>query len=162
MTTPTRHATTDATPRDTWMPDGLCLQVDANLFFPEGRGGAVHEMTEQAKQVCGECPVRELCLEWALETGQDFGVWGGLSEHERRGIHGRRTTRRLEGELPALDDILQNRLGEFQELRAQGVELVPMARALGTNVQTINRVVRVLDERKAQQDDQTAEAVSAV
>lgn len=82
-TAPNGHATTQATPTDAWMAHGLCREVGADLFFPEGRGGAVAAQTAQAKQICGGCRVRQLCLEWALETGQNTGVWGGLSEDER-------------------------------------------------------------------------------
>lgn len=83
MTTATRRPTTNATPSDTWMRTALCRQIDSALFFPEGRGGAVVMQTEQAKQVCNLCPVKTACLEWAVETGQSAGVWGGLSEDER-------------------------------------------------------------------------------
>lgn len=69
-----------------WMAGGLCRQVDSAIFFPEGRGGAVAVQTAQAKRICNRCPVRESCLEWAVETGQAAGVWGGMSEDERRVI----------------------------------------------------------------------------
>ena len=58
----------------------LCREVDmGELFFPE-KGGT----TTPAKQICRLCPVREACLEYALEQDERFGVWGGLSERERR------------------------------------------------------------------------------
>lgn len=53
--------------------------------------------TEQAKAVCRRCPVREQCLEWALETGQSIGVWGGTSETERRALKRRIAARRSSG-----------------------------------------------------------------
>ena len=62
-----------------WWFEGLCAQTDPELFFPE-KGGSVRE----AKAVCAECPVRVECLEYALAHGERFGVWGGLSERERR------------------------------------------------------------------------------
>jgi WhiB family redox-sensing transcriptional regulator len=86
MTTTTGHDTTAATTTNAWMQDGLCRQVDADLFFPEGRGAAIHHKTEQAKKVCNRCPVKQRCLDWALETGQHSGVWGGTAPDERRGI----------------------------------------------------------------------------
>lgn len=67
----------------TWMTDALCAEVDADLFFPE-MGGS----TREAKAVCAECLVRAECLDYALETGQRFGVWGGMSERERRRLLG--------------------------------------------------------------------------
>jgi len=62
-----------------WWFAGLCAQTDPELFFPE-KGGSVRE----AKAVCAGCPVRAQCLAHALAHGERFGVWGGLSEHERR------------------------------------------------------------------------------
>lgn len=75
-----------------WMQHGACLGTDVDLFFPE-RGGNVGS----AKAVClsggpcGEpCPVLDECREYALRHGEKFGVWGGLSERERRVIRRRR------------------------------------------------------------------------
>jgi WhiB family transcriptional regulator, redox-sensing transcriptional regulator len=63
-----------------WMIDGLCAQVDPEAFFPE-KGG----QTKPAKSICnGGCPVKAECLAYALERGERFGIWGGLSERERR------------------------------------------------------------------------------
>ena len=62
-----------------WWFAGLCAQTDPEVFFPE-RGGSVRE----AKAVCTGCPVRAQCLEHALAHDERFGVWGGLSEPERR------------------------------------------------------------------------------
>jgi WhiB family redox-sensing transcriptional regulator len=62
-----------------WMDQALCAQVDPEAFFPD-KGGS----TRQAKQVCMSCLVRAECLDWALDHGERFGIWGGLSERERR------------------------------------------------------------------------------
>lgn len=62
-----------------WVADALCAQTDPEAFFPD-KGGT----TKPAKRVCADCPVTEQCLAYALATGQRFGVWGGLSERERR------------------------------------------------------------------------------
>ncbi|WP_421083558.1 WhiB family transcriptional regulator [Rothia nasimurium] len=62
-----------------WQADALCAQTDPEAFFPE-KGGS----TRDAKRVCNECPVREACLEYAMENDERFGIWGGLSERERR------------------------------------------------------------------------------
>ena len=64
-----------------WKAAGNCVRVDPDLFFPE-RG----ESTREAKAVCRGCVVREACLEYALANGEKFGIWGGLSERERRRI----------------------------------------------------------------------------
>ncbi len=63
-----------------WWEDALCLQVgDADLWFPEKGASAL-----PAKRVCAGCPVRAECLEHALTAGERFGIWGGLSERQRR------------------------------------------------------------------------------
>jgi WhiB family redox-sensing transcriptional regulator len=62
-----------------WATEARCLNADPDVFFPE-KGGS----TREAKRICGECPVRVECLEWALENDERFGIWGGMSERERR------------------------------------------------------------------------------
>lgn len=62
-----------------WMLEAKCLDADPEAFFPE-KGGS----TREAKRVCGACPVREECLDYALANDERFGIWGGLSERERR------------------------------------------------------------------------------
>jgi WhiB family redox-sensing transcriptional regulator len=74
-----------------WVHRAKCKDEDPELFFPVGTTGPAAAQIEEAKAVCQQCEVRPQCLEWALATGQDAGVWGGLSEEERRV---RRTRRR--------------------------------------------------------------------
>ena len=62
-----------------WMADGLCAEVDPDLWFPE-KGGS----TQEAKAVCRRCAVRAECLDYALAHDARFGVWGGASERDRR------------------------------------------------------------------------------
>ena len=69
-----------------WRHRSACLDEDPELFFPIGNTGPAIMQIEEAKQVCRRCDVREQCLAWALEAGQDHGVWGGLSEDERRAL----------------------------------------------------------------------------
>lgn len=71
-----------------------CLDHDPELWFPVGTEGAAAEQITAAKFVCAGCPIRSACLAWALDTGQEHGVWGGKSEDERRAM--RRTGRRVE------------------------------------------------------------------
>ncbi|MFE4959215.1 WhiB family transcriptional regulator [Streptomyces sp. NPDC056653] len=80
---------------ENWRMRAACRDEDPDLFFPIGSTGPALVQTEEAKAVCGGCPVRELCLEWAMENGQDSGVWGGLGESERRALK-RRTRRRAQ------------------------------------------------------------------
>ncbi len=62
-----------------WQDRALCAQTDPEAFFPE-KGGS----TREAKRVCASCDVRSECLEYALGNDERFGIWGGLSERERR------------------------------------------------------------------------------
>lgn len=75
-----------------WVHRAKCRDVDPELFFPVGTTGPAAAQIDAAKAVCVNCAVRDECLEWALTTGQDAGVWGGTSEEERRSI--RRARRR--------------------------------------------------------------------
>ncbi len=77
----------------TWHSHAACLGADPELFFPIGESGPAMRQIAEAKQVCGRCPVREPCLEWALGTNQNAGVWGGLSERERRALRGQPSRR---------------------------------------------------------------------
>ncbi len=67
-----------------WRVEASCRRTDPDLFFPVGTTGVAVSQIEAAKVVCEACPVREPCLEYALRTNQDSGVWGGASEEERR------------------------------------------------------------------------------
>lgn len=67
-----------------WGDQAACLEEDPELFFPVGNTGPALLQIEEAKAVCRRCDVASLCLKWALDTGQSNGVWGGMSEAERR------------------------------------------------------------------------------
>jgi len=69
-----------------WQTDSLCAQTDPEAFFPE-KGGS----TRDAKKICASCEVRAQCLEYALQNDERFGIWGGLSERERRKLRRGRT-----------------------------------------------------------------------
>ena len=75
--------------RADWRDQAACRDVDPELFFPVGTAGPALRQISQAKQVCARCPVRTPCLEWALDSGQEAGVWGGTSEDERRVLRSR-------------------------------------------------------------------------
>lgn len=70
--------TTDDDPLG-WQGDALCAQTDPEAFFPE-KGGS----TRDAKRICSTCEVKAQCLDYALANDERFGIWGGLSERERR------------------------------------------------------------------------------
>ncbi len=76
-----------------WRYHAACRDEDPELFFPIGNSGPALIQIEEAKEVCQSCPVSNSCLQWALESGQDSGVWGGMSEDERRALKRRRAAR---------------------------------------------------------------------
>jgi WhiB family transcriptional regulator, redox-sensing transcriptional regulator len=67
-----------------WYHRAACGTSGADLFFPAGRSGAAVDDIDAAKRVCARCPVRTACLAFAIETNQEYGVWGGTTEDERR------------------------------------------------------------------------------
>ncbi|MGH9067661.1 MAG: WhiB family transcriptional regulator [Acidimicrobiales bacterium] len=81
---------------DEWRGQAACRDVDPDLFFPVGVTGPAEIQIATAKGVCGDCLVRQDCLEFAVQTNQEYGVWGGTSEEERRTIRrARRAAARL-------------------------------------------------------------------
>jgi WhiB family redox-sensing transcriptional regulator len=69
-----------------WRHRAACRKEDPEMFFPVGQSGPALVQVNKAKAVCRRCPVATECLIWALKSGQDAGVWGGLSEDERRSL----------------------------------------------------------------------------
>jgi WhiB family redox-sensing transcriptional regulator len=67
-----------------WRQLAACRHADPELFFPPSASGPGLNQVTQAKAICAGCPVRQQCLTFALDTRQDHGVWGGMSEEERR------------------------------------------------------------------------------
>jgi WhiB family transcriptional regulator, redox-sensing transcriptional regulator len=83
---------TDAPPRE-WQQHGLCRAHDGRVFFPPTHFEPKPEREAReakAKAICAKCPVRQPCLEWALNTQEPYGVWGGYSELERKQILARK------------------------------------------------------------------------
>lgn len=73
-----------------WRYKAACIGEDTALFFPIGTTGPALAQVERAKAICQECIVVLQCLEWALENNQQDGIWGGLSEDQRRSLRRRR------------------------------------------------------------------------
>ncbi len=69
-----------------WLDQAGCLGQDPELFFPVGSTGPALDQINRAKAVCSGCPVRSKCLQWSLAAHQDHGIWGGMTEDERRAI----------------------------------------------------------------------------
>ena len=79
----------------TWRKRAACLNEDPELFFPIGNTGPAFRQIEKAKAVCRRCEIVDTCLKWAIECGQEAGVWGGLSDDERRTLKRRKARARL-------------------------------------------------------------------
>ena len=137
MTATTSHATTLGTPDWT---SALCAQTDPALFFPEGHGKKVTNAIEQAKRTCGRCPIREACLEWALDTGQNTGVWGGLSEDERR---------HLVRVPDASMTVCLNAQSWIEEQLAAQRGVKTIARELGVDDKVLGRAIRRFNDERA-------------
>ena len=75
-----------------WSDEAICKDLDTQVFFPK-RG----EATAPIKVICSVCPVVKPCLEYAMKSGEKFGVWGGTSERERRRIRGMRSRQSRQG-----------------------------------------------------------------
>ena len=69
---------------DSWRGRSACRDSDPDVFFPIGTTGPALEQIETARRICGACDVRDECIEFALATNQEAGIWGGTTEEERR------------------------------------------------------------------------------
>ena len=83
---PTRTARAAARHAD-WRDDAACRGADPELFFPDGENRYERAQVKTAKLTCRGCPVSVACLSWALASGQEAGIWGGLTEHERHRLY---------------------------------------------------------------------------
>lgn len=72
-----------------WRELAACRDTDADMFFPIGSTGPAVAQIDKAVAICGGCSVREACLQYALETHQEAGVWGGYAEDDRRRLRKR-------------------------------------------------------------------------
>jgi WhiB family redox-sensing transcriptional regulator len=72
-----------------WHDAAACRDADPELFFPDGDIRSARAQVKTAKLICRGCPVRATCLSWALASGQDDGIWGGMTEDERRWLRRR-------------------------------------------------------------------------
>jgi WhiB family redox-sensing transcriptional regulator len=112
-----------------WMAGGLCAQTDSAAFFPE-KGGS----TREAKRICQGCEVRDECLEYALENGIRFGVWGGLSELERRKLKPASPTRPQR--------FFEQRGAQVRAMAAEGTDVVVIAERFGLSVTQVRNILR--------------------
>jgi WhiB family transcriptional regulator, redox-sensing transcriptional regulator len=98
-----------------WRKDATCRDLNPELFFPIGVTGQAVDQIEIAKMYCGNCPSKDQCLEFAVTTNQEYGVWGGTTEDERRVLRrqwraanrrtsGRNRNRSIVAEMTDLED----------------------------------------------------------
>lgn len=78
-----------AAERGLWQEESACRSSDPEMFFPVGTTGNALDNIERAKLICATCAVQEECLDYALNTNQEAGVWGGYAEDERRRLRKR-------------------------------------------------------------------------
>lgn len=121
---PVAGLTTRPAAGTTWRERALCAETDPEIFFPE-RGYS----QKDALAVCGRCPVRAECLQWALAHGER-GIWGGTTERARR---------RMGGASPH-DPVEQERTREILALTRQGLSAAEIAVRLGYDRRTVIRV----------------------
>lgn len=137
---PTRLPRNPASPHSDWRDSSACRKEDPELFFPIAYTQGWKTKTKQAKAVCAGCPVRTTCLEWALETGQHSGVWGGMSAGERRGLRRPRETQK--------ERCLRMQPWIEKQLAA-GVMQKTIAAQLHVDPVLISKVIRMFEEERA-------------
>lgn len=92
-----------------WMADGACRTEEPSQFFPDGSTGGWLPVIDHAKAICNTCPVLATCRTWALDTRQPYGIWGGLTEQERRRVQRRLENNRTMPREQAVDAVLYPR-----------------------------------------------------
>ena len=107
---------------DDWRLSALCAQADPEAFYPD-KGGS----TREAKKLCQTCDVREECLQSALENDERFGIWGGLSERERRSLKKKTTTESTASEPTEETSSVQQDPTDVPEAPAEGQQKGPAA-----------------------------------
>jgi WhiB family redox-sensing transcriptional regulator len=111
----------------------LCAQVDGDLWFPE-KGGS----TREAKRICAGCDLRAACLEYALKRDDRFGVWGGLSEAERRRLR-RGEKQTTDPAPPPPNRTVLARRAEIARLTGLGLTAQEIAATMNLHVRTVVR-----------------------
>jgi len=142
MTTTTRHGRTPATPlapADTgdWRDDAECRTADPETFFPAGSTPLARRQTRAAKEICARCSVRTTCLDWSVTTNQATGVWGGLSEDERRDLMD------VRGDVAWT--VCLERQEFIEERRAQGATVRGIAQEIGVTYELFRKIVKYFE-----------------
>lgn len=130
-----------------WRHRAICRDEDAELFFPVGTSGPALLQIAEAKTVCRRCPVVSECLAWALDSGQDAGVWGGMSEDERRALKRRGARTRARRDSALAEKVLTSTRREAADIgRAlldDGLSVREVAGKLDVHIDTVRRWARV-------------------
>jgi WhiB family redox-sensing transcriptional regulator len=129
----TEYAPTTGTGTGDWRHAAGCSDTDGELFFPAGTTGPYLLQIEEAKAICRRCPVMEQCLQWALNNRIEYGVWGGMSEDERRLIHlrTRRNQRRARTQANYNPEERARLARDLAERHQAGVSINALAIAIG-------------------------------
>ncbi len=98
MSVATNDSQNDHHARHGWRRHAACRDSETAFFFPNGETGEALVQAEAAKAVCADCPVRLECLEFAMVTNQPYGIFGGLTESERKLLRRRRARERRDAE----------------------------------------------------------------
>ena len=123
-----------------WRKDALCAETDPEVFFPEKGGSA-----RWAKSICAVCDVREQCLAEALVNGERYGIWGGVTERDRRKLTGLTP---IPGKIKVLspDDkrvaLAPEQQAQALDMRASGASYQKIANEFGVAADTIMRLVK--------------------
>jgi WhiB family redox-sensing transcriptional regulator len=139
--TETRRHVSPAAPDTNWRESAACRYVDPDLHFPKANTPDGLKQLKDAKRVCAGCPAREACLEWALSTGQTAGVWGGMSERQRKGMRRPRET--------SLDKCLSQRVWIEKQI-ARGASQNDIARQLRVDKTVVSKAVRLFNAEREQ------------
>lgn len=119
------------TVRPSWFADAACRGYDVDLFFADRGVGANRDPYREARQVCAGCPVRDECLDYAIELGLRHGFWGGRTERQRRALRGQRDRRTLSASQRA----------HAARLHAAGLTAEEIGRQFGVTSRTVHRIL---------------------
>lgn len=136
-----------------WYDDAACVHSDADLFFPDGHTHIQRILA--AKEVCASCPVQPVCLDWALDAREPHGMWGGLTEDERKSLLRKRTPSRRQAiatkalapqkSWPGVQRVLIQ-YGRVTELRGKGWGRRRIASALGIGADSLETAERMVQQ----------------
>jgi WhiB family redox-sensing transcriptional regulator len=148
MTTVIRRPITSAARDVRWDKTARCRYEDPELFFPIGISPTALQQAEEARAVCQSCPLVEACLEWALETREPFGVFGGMTADERRDLRPSPASA-VPGQGSPSAARCWDAEDDIRLWRSQGVSQREMADRLGIGKSVLSRWIKRYDEAHA-------------